>query len=60
MKSLRVFLCLLIAGALMTACEKENTKEISALSADEQFKIEVKEGFEEYISEHGTKLNILH
>ncbi len=56
MKSLRVFLCLLAVGALMTACEKDNAKEIPALSADEQFKIELKEEFEEYVSEHGTKI----
>ncbi len=35
MKSLRVFLCLLAVGALMTACQKESIDELSTLKVEE-------------------------
>ena len=51
MKSLRVFLCLLVAGALMTACEKENVESLLETSKQQTFNVD--EYMDAYLKKHG-------
>ena len=51
MKSLRVFLCLLIAGVLMTACQKENVE--NSVETTEQRQFNVDEYMDAYLAKHG-------
>lgn len=52
MKSLRVFLCLLAVGALMTACQKENLQQSENLSDAELLEKEIKADYAKYVAEH--------
>ena len=53
MKSLRVFLCLLVAGALMTACKKQSIEEFKLKPTFEEIEKQHKESYAKYLEEHG-------